>query len=309
MPNILITGTKSFVGANFRKFSKYKDVDEISLYENKPEDINFARYDIVLHLAAIVHQSKRITDNEYFRVNRDLCLKVAENAKKAGVRQFVFLSTLKVYGDIISDHYQRTENSTCFPEDSYGKSKYEAEIGLKKMENDNFTVSIIRPSLVYGVGVKSNMLSIVKLIEFFPILPLGSICNKRNFIYTENLVGFIDRIIEKKASGVFIAKDDDAISTTQLASYLAESLDRKVTLFKLPKFFISAGTFLLPSAFSRLFGSFDFDNSETKKILNYTPYYSTEQGIKKWVADFKSVKPSNNVKINFNFLGVFNIII
>jgi nucleoside-diphosphate-sugar epimerase len=296
MTKILITGSNSFIGTNFRRFSKYREIEEVSLSQNKTENIGYSRYDVILHLAAIVHQSKKITDNEYFRVNRDLCLKVAENAKKAGVRQFVFLSTLKVYGDIISDHYLRTENSTCFPDDSYGKSKYEAEIGLKKMENDNFTISIIRPSLVYGIGVKSNMLSIVKLIEFFPILPLGSISNKRNFIYTENLVGFIDRIIEKKASGVFIAKDDDAISTTQLASYLAESLDRKVTLFKLPKFFISAGTFLLPSAFSRLFGSFDFDNSETKKILNYTPYYSTEQGIKKWLADFKSGKPSNNGK-------------
>jgi UDP-glucose 4-epimerase len=290
MIRILITGANSFIGTNFRRFSKYREIEEVSLSLYKPEDIDYSQYDVILHLAAIVHQSKKIHDNEYFSVNKDLCLKVAENAKKAGVRQFVFLSTLKVYGDFNSDHNIRTENSPCFPDDSYGKSKYEAEIGLKKIEDDNFTVSIIRPSLVYGAGVKANMLSIVKLIGFFPILPFGSISNKRNFIYIENLVGFIDRIIEKRASGVFIVKDDDAISTTQLVSYLAENLGRKMTLFKLPEFFISAGKFILPSAFSRLFGSFNFDNSETKKILDYTPFYSTEQGIKKWIDDCKSAE-------------------
>lgn len=90
MTKVLITGANSFVGTNFQFFSKYKDVEEISLFENKPEDINFGKYDVVLHLAAIVHQSKKIPESEYFNVNRDLCLRVAKNAKKAGIKQFVF---------------------------------------------------------------------------------------------------------------------------------------------------------------------------------------------------------------------------
>src|SRR5450759_5019064 len=188
MTKILITGAKSFVGTSFRKFSQFENTDEISLYENKPEDIDFSRYDVILHLAAIVHQSKKISESEYFKVNRDLCLRTAESAKKAGIKQFVFLSTLKVYGDFIQNTELRNEHSKCFPEDAYGKSKHEAEIGLKKLEDPDFTVSIIRPPLVYGEGVIANMLSIVKIIEFFPFLPLGCINNRRNFIYTENLV-------------------------------------------------------------------------------------------------------------------------
>ncbi|MCX6254225.1 MAG: NAD-dependent epimerase/dehydratase family protein, partial [Bacteroidia bacterium] len=203
MSKILITGSNSFVGTNFRKFSQYKEIDEISLFNNNPEDIDFSRYDVVLHLAAIVHQSKKIPESEYFNVNRDLCLRIAENAKKAGIKQFVFLSTLKVYGDFVPDLDLRNENSRCFPNDAYGKSKYEAEIGLKKFEDVNFTVSIIRTPLVYGEGVRANMLSIIKLVDSFPLLPFGKISNKRNFTYIENLVGFIDRIIEKKASGTF----------------------------------------------------------------------------------------------------------
>jgi nucleoside-diphosphate-sugar epimerase len=290
MTKILITGAKSFVGTNLRRFSQFEDIDEISLYENKPEDIDFSKYQVIVHVAAIVHQSKKISESVYFQVNRDLCLRTAESAKKAGIKQFVFLSTLKVYGDFIQNTELRNEHSNCFPEDAYGKSKYEAEIGLKKLEDPDFTVSIIRPPLVYGEGVIANMLSIVKIIEFFPFLPLGCINNRRNFIYTENLVGFIDRIIEKKASGVFIVKDEGAISTTELVYYLSKSLIRKVTLFKLPEIFVRIGILLFPSVFSRLFGSLEFDNAKTIKELNYTPHYSTEEGIKKWMDLYRAKK-------------------
>src|SRR5450759_188852 len=168
MTKILITGAKSFVGTNFRRFSQFENTDEISLYENKPEDIDYSKYDVVLHLAAIVHQSKKIAESEYFQVNRDLCLRTAESAKKAGIKQFIFISSLKIYGEYIPDSELRNEDSRCFPDDAYGRSKYEAEIGLKKLEDVNFTISIIRSPVVYGEGVGANMLSIVKLIESFP---------------------------------------------------------------------------------------------------------------------------------------------
>lgn len=287
---ILITGTNSFIGTNFRKFSKYTDIEEVSLSKNRPEDIDYSKYDIVLHLAAIVHQSKKIPDNTYFEVNKDLCLQVAEYAKKGGIKQFIFISSLKVYGEFIPDSKLRNEDSKCFPDDAYGMSKYEAEIGLRKLEDSNFTISIIRPPLVYGDGVKANMLSIVKLIESFPLLPFGNIYNKRNFIYTENLVGFIERIIEKRASGIFIAKDEGALSTTELVLYLSKYLDRKVILFKLPGIIIRICTYLKPGIFERLFGSLVFDNSKTKKELNYSPPYSSEEGIKKWLSGFYTAK-------------------
>lgn len=283
MTKILITGANSFVGTNLRRFSQFKDIDEISLHENKPEDIDFNKYQVIVHVAAIVHQSKKISESEYFQVNCDLCLRTAESAKKAGITQFVFLSTLKVYGDLVNNSELRNENSRCIPDDAYGKSKYEAEIGLKNLEDPTFIVSIIRPPVVYGEGVIANMLSIVKIIELFPLLPLNCINNRRNFIYIENLVGFIDRIIEKKASGVFIVKDEGVLSTTELVYYLSKSLGRKVTLFKLPEIFGRIGVRIFPSVFGRLFGSLEFDNAKTIKELNYTPPYSTEEGIKKWI--------------------------
>lgn len=290
MVKVLITGANSFIGANFRKFSKYKDVDEISLRENLPENIDFSRYDVVLHLAAIVHKSNKTPEYEYFKINRDLCLLVAEQAKKEGVKQFVFLSTCKVYGDFVSGPGLRNENSGCFPVDAYGKSKYEAEIGLNKLEDSNFKVSIIRTPLVYGEGVKANMLNIIRLVDTFPVLPLGKIYNRKNFTYSENLVGFIDRIIELRSTGIFIAMDENSISTTELVKYLSKYLGKKNVLFKLPGIFIRIGNFFVPRIFDRLFGSLEFDNNKTKEILDYEPPFSTEEGIKRMVLSYKKFR-------------------
>lgn len=288
MTKILVTGANSFVGSNFRRFSLFEDIEEISLYENKPEDIDFSNYDVILHLAAIVHQSKKISEKKYFAINRDLCLQVAEYSKKAGVKQFVFLSTLKVYGGFVPDFKMRNEDSTCFPDDPYGKSKLEAEVGLRKLEEPDFIVSVIRTPLVYGEGVKANMISFIRLIETIPVLPLKNVSNKRNFTYTENLVGFIDQIILKKASGIFIAMDNNAISTTELVNFISKCLGKKVILFKLPQLFVRIGIYFIPAVFDRLFGSLEVDNTKTLKELDYKPPFSTEEGIKKMVLAYKN---------------------
>jgi len=295
MTKVLITGANSFVGTNFRKFSQYTDIEEVSLFDTRPEDIEFSKYDVVLHLAAIVHQSKKIAEAEYFRVNRDLCLRVAEQAKKRGIRQFVFLSTLKVYGEYVNGPELRKEDSECFPDDAYGKSKYSAEIGLKKLEDKHFTVSIIRTPLVYGEGVKANMISLIRLIEILPLLPFGSVNNKRNFTFTENLVGYIDKIIERKSSGIFIAMDEYALSTTELVAYLSKYLGEKVRLFRLPLIFIHIGTFLIPSYFERLYGSLEFDNSKTKKELNFKPPFSSEEGLRRMIHYYLESKKQKSI--------------
>lgn len=291
MPRILITGADSFVGRSIIESSRFREVEEISLFENKPEDIDFRKFDIVIHLVAIVHQSKGIPESEYYKINRDLCLQVAECAKKAGIKQFIFLSSVKVYGKYKSEPWN--EYSLCFPNDSYGKSKYEAELNLIKMETPEFVVSIVRTPLVYGEGVKANMLSILRLVDKCPVLPLGSIKNKRSFTSADNLVAFIDRIIEKKASGVFIAMDEEPLSTTELVNYISKFLNRKVLLFKMPPIIIRLGTYLSPTIFDRLFGSFEMENSITLKRLDFRAPFTTEEVMKKMVVTYNKNKKKN----------------
>jgi len=287
MTKILITGTNSFLGKNFIRHSKYKDVDEISLLERKPEEINFYQYKIVIHLAAIVHQTNKISESSYYEINRDLCLRVAENAKKSGVKQFIFMSTVKVYGKNITNLYPLNEDSPCKPVDFYGKSKFEAELGLKKLENDNFVISIIRTPLVYGDGVKANMYSILKLVDKYSILPFGKVFNRRSFTFVENIVAYIDRIIEKKASGTFIAMDENPLSTTELINYISMFLGKKMHLFKVPDFLMKISYFVFPGIISRLYGSLEFDNRKTLEKLNFKPPYSSEEGIKRMVMAYR----------------------
>lgn len=290
MNRVLITGANSFVGKSFIKFSKQESIHEISLFDCKPEEIDFSKYDIILHLVAIVHQSKTISEKEYFRVNRDLAIQVANEAKKAGVKQFVFLSTVKVYGKYIPGAGAWNEDSNCDPEDAYGKSKYAAELALKELEDSNFTVSIVRTPLVYGENVKANMRSIIKLVEKFPILPLAEVDNKRSFTSVENLVAFIDRIIEKRASGVFIAKDEKGLSTTELVKLISQYLERKLILFSIPRFIIRICTFVYPKIFDRLYGSFEMENKKTLEKLDFTPPLTVEEGIKKMILSYRSQK-------------------
>jgi nucleoside-diphosphate-sugar epimerase len=290
MTRILITGAQSFVGMNFIKNSRFKDVTEISLFENRPEDIDFKRYDVIIHLVAIVHQSKAISNNLYYEINRDLCLRTATKAKNNGVRHFIFMSSVKVYGKFFPKSGVWNEDSICQPEDGYGKSKYEAEILLKKMEDENFTVSIIRTPLVYGENVKANMLSIMRLVDRVRILPFKSVNNKRSFTAVENLTAFIDRIIELRIPGIFIAMDKKSLSTTELVEIIANGFGKRVIFFKLPNWVISLGIRVRHNIFDRLYGSFELDNTQSLKRLDFTPPFSTDDCILKMVCKYKEDK-------------------
>ena len=299
--NVLITGANSLVGTNYIRYSKYKRIREVCLLENTPEDLDYTGVDVVLHVAAIVHQEKKFHESEYFRINRDLCLEVAGRAKDAGVKQFVFLSTIKVYGEFKSGISAWNENSECIPEDGYGRSKYEAELALMKLGSGDFIVSIIRTPLIYGIGVKANMLSIVKLIDTIPVLPFGKVNNKRNFTYVENLVKLIDRIIERKAPGLFIAMDNRSLSTTELVQLISAGLGKKRILFRLPRLIIKVGMIAMPKIFDRLYGSFEIDNTKTLKELDFIPPYKPEMGIERMVRDYVNQKNKKR-KIRFSAL-------
>lgn len=292
MVNVLITGANSFVGKNYIACSPQNKVAEISLFDINPTYIDFTGYDVVLHLAAIVHQSKAISESEYYRVNCYLTIEVAKHAKKNGVKQFVFLSTVKVYGEFNPKSGPWTETSTCQPDDPYGKSKYEAERKLLKLADKDFTVSIVRTPLVYGNGVRANMLSIMKLVDRLKFLPFGNVNNKRSFTYVKNLVGFIDRIIEKRASGIYLAMDSKPLSTTTLVKLIANNLGKKIFLIPVPYFIIYFGKRILPKIFERLYGSFEMENSITLEKLEYEPQYSSEEGIREMVNAYLNEKES-----------------
>ncbi len=277
LKNVLVTGSNGYLGSSFinQYKNKYK-FENFSLLTQKLEDINFDSVDIVLHCAALVHQKIEHSYEKYHEINVEYPLKLAKLAKENGVKQFVFISTIAVYGE---DEEKLDENTVCNPITPYGKSKLAAEKELLKLNDDNFVVSIIRPPMIYGKNAPGNIDSLIKLVKKLPIIPLGGIENKRSFISIQNLCHMIDEIITQQKAGVFLASDDEPLSTSRLIELIAKNLNKKVYLIKIP-FFESFLKLVKPSFHKRLYGSLEVDNSITKEKLNLKNPYSVEDGIR-----------------------------
>ena len=275
---VLITGSNGFIGSYFKnKYSNVFNISCFSFLNDNLEELNMSNIDIVIHLSALVHQMGGASEMEYDNINVVQTVLLAKKAKLNGVKHFIFMSTVKVYGEESEVSY--TENSICKPVDDYGKSKLKAESCLQELEENTFKVSIIRTPIVYGYGVKANIRNLVSLIDKTSFLPFLNINNKRSMVYIGNLCHLVISIIERKAEGVFLASDNVAISTTSLVELIAQGIDKKIYLFKLP-FFESVLKLLKPSFHKRLYESLEVDNTNTRKKLNLTNPFSVEDGIK-----------------------------
>jgi UDP-glucose 4-epimerase len=276
MNKLLITGSNGFVGSYF--INKYKyDIKTFSFLKDDINNLDCKDIDIVFHLSALVHQMAGASADEYEKINVTQTLELAKKAKASGVKHFVFMSTVKVYGEETLNKY--SENTNCNPEDDYGKSKLKAEKLLLELESDDFKVSIIRTPIIYGHGVKANIKNLVNLVNKVPILPFGNIPNKRSMVYIGNLCHLVDVVITQKQNGVFLASDDEPLSTSKLIELISKNLDKKVYLIKIP-FFESLLKTLKPSFHKRLYGSLEVDNTITKEKLNLKNPYSVEDGIR-----------------------------
>jgi UDP-glucose 4-epimerase len=275
---LLITGSNGFIGSYF--ITKYRDKYKIKTFSFLNDDIGSLEcfgVDAVIHLSALVHQMGGASASEYERVNVTQTLQLAKEAKEKGVRQFVFMSTVKVYGEEADIIY--SENTICKPEDGYGKSKLKAERELLKLEDENFKVSLIRTPIVYGYGVKANIKSLVNLVNKIPLLPFGSIKNKRSMVYVGNLCHLVDEVIKQNKSGIFLASDNESLSTTRLIELIAQGLGKKVYLVRVP-FFETILKLFKPSFHKRLYGSLEVNSSTTKEKLNLENPYSVKDAIK-----------------------------
>ena len=278
MKNILLTGSNGFVGSYF--IDNYKDkynINTFSFLNDDFKDLNLSKINTIIHLSALVHQMGGASKEEYEKVNVRQTIDLAKKAKSSGVKHFIFMSTVKVYGEETNIAYD--ENSDCNPQDDYGKSKLKAEQELLKLEDDSFKVSIVRTPIVYGYGVKANIKSLINLVNKVTVLPFANIKNKRSMIYVGNLCNLIDEIIIQEKEGTFLASDDEPLSTTRLIELIANGLGKKVYFIKIP-FFESLLKLIKPSFHKRLYESLEVDNSKTKKVLNLKNPYSVEEGIK-----------------------------
>ncbi|SDP84768.1 UDP-glucose 4-epimerase [Eubacterium maltosivorans] len=216
MKRILITGKDSYIGTSFEKWvsqwpEKYK-VTTVDTINNEWKDINFSFFDVTLHVAAIVHKKeKKEMAALYEKVNCKLPIEIAQKAKADGVKQFVFMSTMSVYG---LNSGSINKETPLIPKTLYGKSKFEAERNLREIADDNFKVAIIRPPMVYGKNSKGNYQRLSKLVKKIPFFP--ELHNQRSMIFIFNLCEFIRLIIENKENKIFHPQNDDYVDTVEL---------------------------------------------------------------------------------------------
>jgi UDP-glucose 4-epimerase len=279
---ILLTGAEGFVGSRMRQSASFEFVP-FSFSRGDLDAIDFSGIDAVVHLAALVHQMKGAEETEYFRINRDGTVALAKRAKRAGVKQFVFMSSVKVYGE--ENDLPYTESSLCHPTDPYGRSKLEAEQQLGELMDETFAIALIRSPLVYGEGVKANMLSLMRLVDRFALLPFGHLDNKRSMIYVGNLVHLIGEIVRQGKSGIFLAADNGPVSTTRLVESMAKAMGKELKLFSCP---LLAGILkrLRPGLYRRLYKSLYVQNAKTVDALRLENPFTFDEGIGRMVAHF-----------------------
>jgi nucleoside-diphosphate-sugar epimerase len=300
---ILLTGATGFIGEAVLKqlpaeqvvaFGRTAPKQPIAAFHageisaSTQYDAALRDVDVVIHTAARVHMmdDKSVDPLEDFRqINTLGTLNLAAQAAKAGVKRFIFISSVKVNGER-SDTKAFCHDDRPAPEDAYSQSKAEAEAGLRKLAQETgIEVVIIRPPLVYGPGVKANFASILKLARKNLPLPLGAIHNKRSMVALDNLIDLIIHCISHPAAAnqIFMVSDNHDLSTTELLIMLTEAAGKKPRLLPVPqKYLIAFATlFGKKTIADRLCGSLQVDITHTRTTLDWTPPLSVEEGIKR----------------------------
>jgi nucleoside-diphosphate-sugar epimerase len=311
---VLLTGSSGFVGSALiirllkdkvalravvrrENYQLPMDVDSVRVRELTARNDwreSLSRVDAVIHLAARVHvMHDKVADpmTEFRLVNVECTLNLARQAAEAGVRRFVFVSSIKVNGESTLIGHSFSAEDEPNPQDSYGISKHEAEQGLRLLaEETGMEVVIIRPPLVYGPGVKANFASMMSWLARGVPLPFGAIHNQRSLVALDNLVDFIVTCLEhpKAANQTFLVSDGDDMSTTQLLQRLGAALGKPARLIPVPVGAMQyAATLLGKGAVAqRLFGSLQVDNSKTSDLLGWQPVVSVEEAVRKTAEAF-----------------------
>lgn len=248
-----------------------------------------AGVDVLVHAAARVHvMNDTATDplTEFRRVNVQGTLNLARQAAAAGVRRFVFISSIKVNGEATALDQPFFADDVPAPLDPYGVSKWEAELGLRDIAvQTGMEVVIIRPPLVYGPGVQANFQAMMRWLPRGIPLPLGAIDNRRSLVSLGNLVDLIVTCIDHLAAAnqTFLVSDGEDLSTTQLLQRMGRALGKPARLVPVPQALLKLCTALVgkPAVAQRLCGSLQVDISKTRQLLGWVPPLSVDEGLKK----------------------------
>lgn len=282
--NILILGENSYIGNSFKKYiEKYYnnsfDIDTISLRNNNWKNLDFSIYDVVLNFIGIAHVDIDVLDEndakKYFDINTYLNYEVAKKSKIDGVKQYIYMSSSIVYGDVnkINEPKIIKNNTLPSPSNFYGESKLKAEELLNELCDKNFVVSIVRSPMVYGANSKGNFAKLYNFSKNIILFP--KIDNIRSMIYIDNLSEFLVKTIEYKKSGILFPQNNEYVNTSDLVLNIAMINNKKIVITSIFNPFM-----LLLCKFSKkinkivlkVFGSFVYDKTLSQYEFDYNKY-------------------------------------
>lgn len=270
MKKLLITGANSYIGTSVEKWLRASkneyEITTLDMRNSNWHEHDFSRYDSVFHVAGLAHFSKDKSKKDlYYRINTDLTYSVAKKAKASGVLQFIFMSSIIVYGDSTNKERIIDRETSPTPTDCYGDSKWQAEIKLETLKSPSFKIAIIRPPMIYGSGSKGNYARLSKLAQKIPIFP--DYINKRSMLHIDNLCEFVLQVLENNIDGILFPQNKEYICTADLVKQIG--LQHRKSIY-LTKFF----NFLIPLTFfndniKKMFGNLVYE----KELSEYTFSY------------------------------------
>lgn len=246
MKKVLITGANSYIGTSFEKWIEENNlpmqIDTLDMRQEGWRQSSFSVYDVVFHVAGIAHADVgKVTEEQkalYYKVNCDLTAECAEKAKAEGVGQFIFMSSIIVYGESAGIGEERvvTRDTPLTPANFYGDSKVKAEEALQPLMDESFKIVILRPPMIYGKGSKGNYPLLAKMARKLPFFP--NVNNQRSMLYIGNLCKFISLMIFNEENGIFFPQNAEYVRTSEMVSAIAKAHGRKVRTIKVFNFFL-----------------------------------------------------------------------
>jgi len=252
------------------KWGNEFEIETIDVKQKEWKNIDFSKYDVLFHVAGIAHVKNGYKDEDlYYKINRDLSIDIAKKAKAEGVRQFIFMSSIKVYGDkVLIDNNESiiNKNTEPLPNNSYGKSKLQAEQGILILQDYNFNVVIIRAPMIFGKGSKGNYPKLSKIAKLTPVFP--DIYNQRSMLHIDNLCEFIRLIILNNEKGIFFPQNKEYVCTSELVKIIAAISGKKIIFIRLfnplIKLLRKKVNFI-----NKIFGNFVYEKSMSEYKVEY----------------------------------------
>lgn len=241
MKRVLITGAHSYIGESFEKWVKENhpgefEIDTIDMVGGSWRKQSFHEYDAVFHVAGLAHADVGKVSEErkafYYKINRDLAIETAEKAKGDGVKQFVFMSSMIVYGESAGIGKKKviTRNTKPHPANFYGDSKWQADKGVRKLNGESFHVAVLRPPMIYGKGSKGNYPTLAKMAKKLPVFP--DIKNERSMLHIDNLCEFLSLLMSDGGGGIYFPQNKEYVQTSEMVRCIARVYGRRILITK-----------------------------------------------------------------------------